>query len=427
MPFDALAKDSRLGGEALQEERKLQTDIDLANEELSRAASKVEWTRTLKDKGYVTGSELEADELAWRRQQVILDQAKTALDLFLVYSSPKAAEKAYTDWRESQREYDRVDARSNSEVASAKSDAAAKKEALAIEETRYKKVQDQIEKCIIVAPQPGMVVYDTSNSRYGQDNPMQKGTTVRHQQVLLNLPDMSEMVVKAKLNEAVVKQAVEGAPAFATIDAFSKARLTGKVTKIAVMPDRSNMWLNPGLKAYVTEVTLDQTPPGLKPGMSAQVSILVDTRNDVLQVPISAIHVDKGFQVAYVKTPAGTELRRVEVGLSNDRTAEILKGVAEGEEVYLFKPTGAPEIQLTAEEAKSQEQFDEKSGKGKKPGAAKPAPGKPGPAEVAKPMPSAPPAEGAKSAPAATSSAKDAPAPPTKDVAGVPTETGNHS
>ncbi|MCX5653120.1 MAG: hypothetical protein NTY65_00495, partial [Planctomycetota bacterium] len=161
-----------------------------------------------------------------------------------------------------------------------------------------------------------------------------------------------------KLHESVVKQAVDAAPAYITIDALPKDRLTGKVTKIAIMPDRSQWWLNPGLKTYLTEMTLDQTPEGLKPGMSAQVEVLVDTRNDVLQVPVSAVFVDQGFQVLYVKTPTGVETRRIEVGLSNERMVEIVKGLTEGEEVYLFKPPGAEELKVSDEEKKANEEAD---------------------------------------------------------------------
>ena len=186
-----------------------------------------------------------------------------------------------------------------------------------------------------------MVVYDTSGNRWNQNFVLEPGATVRNQQTLLKLPDMTEMHVKAKLHESVVKQVSEKAPAYVTIDAFPGDRLTGTVTKIAIMPDRGNFWLNPGLKSYITEVTLDKTPPNLKPGMSAQVEILVDTRPSVLQVPVSAVFVDKGFQVAYVRTPEGAaETRRVEVGLSNDKRIEITKGIEEGEVVYLFKPAG---------------------------------------------------------------------------------------
>jgi len=203
-----------------------------------------------------------------------------------------------------------------------------------------------------------MVVYDTSGGRYDRPVVIEPGATLRHQQNLIKLPDMSEMVVKVKLHESVVKQAAGEAPAFITIDAFPKERLTGKVTKIAVMPDRSQWWLNPGLKSYGTEITLDKTPEGLKPGMSAQVEILVDTRQAVLQVPVSAVFVDQGFQVAYVKTPAGVETRRVDVGLSNDRMVEITKGLSEGEEVYLFKPPGAEELRISEDEKKAREEAD---------------------------------------------------------------------
>jgi HlyD family secretion protein len=342
--FGKLSADPRLGGQALQEKRKLESDIDLAGEELSRAASKVEWTRTLKEKGYVTGSELEADELAVKRCKVELDQAKTALELFVRYEFPKQAEQAYTNWREAEREYTRVEARATSELASAKADLDAKQAAFDLEEGRLSKADSQRKKALIAAPQAGMVVYSRSQSRFSQENIIEVGAVVRHQQALIQLPDLSEMKVSAKVHESVVRQVADKAPAYVTVDAWPDRRFTGKVTKIAVMPDRSQWFLNPGLKTYVTDVTLDSTPPGLKPGMNAQVEIVVADRPNVLQVPVSAVHVDKGYQVVYARTPSGIQVRRVEIGLSNDRSVEILSGISEGEEVYLYRPPGAPEL-----------------------------------------------------------------------------------
>ena len=357
--FEPLLQEKSLGGDALQEKRRLESEIDLAAEELSRAANKVEWTRKLKEKGYVTGSELQADELAFKRQEVALDQAKTALDLFLRYEFPKAAEKAYTDWIEAKREYDRVDARTQSEVDSARAELDTKRETHRLEQTRLDKVRDQLAKSTIRAPQAGMVVFELSGR--DQTPVVSIGATVRHQQTLIKLPDLSEMSVNVKLHESVVKQVSLGAVAYATIDAFPKDRLTGKVTKIAVMPDRENWWMNPGLKAYQTQITLDATPAGLKPGMSAQVEILVDTRPDVLQVPISAVFLDKGIQVVYIKTPGGPETRRVEVGLSNERAVEILKGLREGEDVYLYKPAGTEELKISEEEMAERQQLERRA------------------------------------------------------------------
>ena len=353
-----LLQDKALGGAALQEQRKLETDISLASQEMERAMDKVEWTARLKEKGYVTGSELKADQLDLERKKVLLAQARTALELFIAYDFAKSAEKFYTDWIESKREYERVNARTTSELETAKATRDVAEQALALEDLHLKKVRDQLEKSVIRAPQPGMVVYDAGGGgRWSQNTTIEPGAIVRHRQNLIKLPDLSEMHVKAKVHESVVKQVYEDAPAYITIDAHPGERHTGAVTKVAVMPDRGNWWLNPGLKTYVTEVTLDKTPPGLKPGMSAQVEILIDSRTDVLQVPISAVHVDKGFQVVYVKVPGGVETRRVEVGLSNDKVVEIAKGLGAAEEVYLYKPTGAPELLVSEEEARPALEF----------------------------------------------------------------------
>ena len=345
--FATLAKDEALGGEALQRNRQLDSDIVLAAQELEQAAGKVEWTQRLNEKGYVTGSELKADKLAHQRTQVALEQARTALELFLAYEFPKMAEQAYTDWLEAKREYERVQARAASELESAQSNRDAKKDAFEQEDRLLAKAREQVEKAVIRASQPGMVVYYTGSGRR-EEVMIEAGANVRYQQTLIKLPNLAEMIVEAKLHESVVKQVAEGAPAFATIDAYPERRLTGRVTKVAVMPDRTAWWMPAGSRSYATQITLDEAPKALKPGMSAQVEILVDDRPDVLQVPVSSVYVDKGYQVVYVKTARGLEVRRVDLGLSNDRNVEILAGLEAGETVYLYKPTGAPELAAPA-------------------------------------------------------------------------------
>ena len=347
--FGAMAEDAALGGEALQKKRGLASEIDLANEELSRAASKVEWTRKLNEKGYVTGSELEADELAHHRTEVALEQARTALDLFLAYEFPKMAEKAYTDWLEAKREYERVQARAASELESSRANRDAKKDTFEQEERLLAKAREQVEKAVILAPQPGMVTYYTGTD-HRETVTVEAGAKAWYQQTLIKLPNLAEMVVQVKLHESVVKQVADGAPAYVTIDAYPDKRLKGRVTKIAVMPDRTAWWMPAGAKSYATQITLDEAPKGLKPGMSAQVEVLVDDRPDVLQVPVSSVYTDKGYQVAYVKTASGPQVRQVELGLSNDRNVEILSGLEAGETVYLYKPTGAPELAVPAKE-----------------------------------------------------------------------------
>ena len=342
--FAPLADDPALGGEALQQKRKFQSDIYLAEQEESSAQSTYEWTEKLEKMGYVTATELESDRLDVERRTAEVDQARMALELFLEYDFPKTAEQRYTDWLEAKREYGRVNERAESELGSALSLREDKRDAFEQEDRLLAKAKEQVERADIHAPQDGMVVYDTGGRR--DDFTLEAGASVRHQQTLIKLPNLSEMVVKAKLHESVVKQVAEGAPAFVTIDAYPDKRLTGRVTKLAVMPDRGNWWLNPGLKTYTTEITLDQTLPGLKPGMNAQVEVYVAQLSDTLQVPVAAVHVDQGYQVVYVRSQGGAEARIVEVGHMNDQAAEILEGIEEGEEVYLYRPDGAPALDV---------------------------------------------------------------------------------
>ncbi len=349
LDYASLVSDEALGGEALQQRRKLESDIDLAEEELKRGRTKAEWTRTLEKKGYVTGSELEADELAVKRQTVAVEQAKTALEIFRQYEFPKQAEQYFSDWREAKREYRRVEVRTASELATAKADLDAKQAAFELEKGRLAKTRTQLERAAITAPRDGMVVYARDNRRWGGDSDLAVGTQVRHQQTIIQLPDLSEMKVEAKVHESVVEQIREGSPASIVIDAWPDKQLSGRVTKVGVMPER--VWYS-SVKNYLTDVTLDDTPKGLKPGMSARVDILVADVPDALQVPVSAVYIDKGRQVVYVRTPSGrTEVRPIRPGLASEQAVQVLEGLEEGEVVCLFKPDDAPE--LPAEEVET--------------------------------------------------------------------------
>ncbi len=86
-----------LGGTARQDWRRFQTAIELASEDLSRAATTYQWSKRLGPKelggaGYVPGTEVEADYLALKRCGLQLEQAKLDLDIFLRYELPKQTE-----------------------------------------------------------------------------------------------------------------------------------------------------------------------------------------------------------------------------------------------------------------------------------------------------------------------------------------------
>src|SRR5262249_29296399 len=129
-----------------------------------------------------------------------------------------------------------------------------------------------------------------------------------------------------------------GQSARVRVDAFPDKVLKGHVKTVATVASQQD-WLSADVKVYQTMVAIDEPLPGLKPGMRAEVTIFTDShRERAVTVPIQAImgSVDMGSKrKVYVMTPRGPKEREIEVGLSNDKMAEVLDGLEEGDEVVV--------------------------------------------------------------------------------------------
>jgi HlyD family secretion protein len=68
-------------GDFPEEKRQCEANIALADEEMQRAAEKLEWSRKLAKEGFLTRTELQADELALRRKEIDLEMAKTKMNV----------------------------------------------------------------------------------------------------------------------------------------------------------------------------------------------------------------------------------------------------------------------------------------------------------------------------------------------------------
>jgi len=208
-------------------------------------------------------------------------------------------------------------------------------------------INEQLEKCVMRAKKTGLIVYGGGGEEmfyYGNQEPIREGATVRERQAIITIPDMTKMSVKVKIHETYIKKIRKGQKVRITIDAFPDQVLAGEVTKVGVLPDSQNRWMNPDLKVYLTTITIDGTYDWIKPGMSAKVEILVDHLKDVVYVPIQAVAPSDGKQICYVAGGIKPQKREVEIGQLNDEFIEIKKGLKEGEKVLLHPPeSGEPD------------------------------------------------------------------------------------
>ena len=328
-----------LGGESRQEVRRLSADVQLAAQQLTQAEEDLVYTVELVKKGYETDSREATDRLKVEQRKVQHDSAIEALRLFIRYTLPKEAEQRKSDCEEALRELDRVIARANSELAQAEAKLASQTATFKLEEERLQKTQDMIKKSSIVATKPGIVVYaSTSNPGRRRNNPIQEGASVRENETIINMPDLSTLAARVNIRETDIAKVQVGQPATITVEALPGKTFQGKVARKSPMASSEHRWLNPNTMVYETDVLLDGNGAGLDVGMSATAEILIANLKDCLYVPVQAVTTYKGNRVCWVQTDGGPELRTIETGHFTDKYVEVRSGLRDGEVVYLAPP-----------------------------------------------------------------------------------------
>ena len=117
-----------------------------------------------------------------------------------------------------------------------------------------------------------------------------------------------------------------------TLDAFPEIEFEGKV--IEIEPAET---IISGVVYYKTKVSLETENNKIKPGMTADITILTDLREKVLVVPQRAVSEKDGKN--FVKLASGDTFKEIEVqaGLRGSQgEIEILSGLKEGDEVITF-------------------------------------------------------------------------------------------
>ena len=329
--------DMRWSGAALQSKRQFESDIKLASQQLEKNANQLRGTEKLFANDYVASSELERDRLSHSSSIISLDSAKTSLSLFLAYDFPKEVERLYSDYKESQRQLERALASARSLEAQAMAKLKGAEATFNLQKQRLDRLVEQIDACVIRASAVGMVIYGSGGS-YRRREPIEIGTEVYERQLIIRIPNMNEMAAKVQVHESWIDKVKLDQPVRIVVDAFPDTQFTGKVLKIAPLPDPQYRWVDTSLKVYITLVSLEGDYTGLRPGMSAKVQITIEQLEDVVCIPVQAVVNRKGFKACYVVTDKGMELRPIKTGAFNDSYIQIIDGVEESEVISLSPP-----------------------------------------------------------------------------------------
>ena len=318
-----------------------EADITIADEELQRATDKVAWSTRLAEEGYLSRTELQADQLAEKRARLNLELSRAKLRTIEEFSNARSLEKLRAEVEEAKRNLDRVHHKHKALFVQAEADIRAKEVELERQRKRLEDIQEWISLCQIKAPVAGMVVYSTTGAdrRFRQRNePVAEGVDVREGQHLISLPTAASMVARARVYESSIEKVKKGMLARITVDSLPGVVFRGTVEKIGILPEEEMSWLSSDLKSYTVDVFVEGEAVGLRPGMNCTVEIVVAEYPSALYIPLQCV-IHLGSQpVVYLPHRGGPEAREVEIGLDNQSMVHILAGLTEGERVLMAPP-----------------------------------------------------------------------------------------
>ena len=312
------------------------TDLDMAEIDLKNRREDLAQTRNLFAKGFVTAADVKKSELEVTKAENAVAKAQTALKRLEEYTHASDLAAKRNALSQAEQRLARVKRENASQMSQKNADVAARTQNLQIIKRRMERLEQQLASCTIVAPADGMVVFATSGDRNAQ-NLIQEGATVRERQTILRLPDTSSMKAVLRVAEQQVARLREGQRA--------KVRIVGvadpvgaTLSKISVLADSGQRWMNPDLKEYPVDLVLDVTPPNLRPQMGVQAEVLISRASQVLAVPLASIY-SVGNRAFVFARSGKDDVKPVEVSLGqvNDTHAEMRKGLTGGEDVLILE------------------------------------------------------------------------------------------
>ncbi len=345
-----------MGPARLRNFRVYQVNIQKIIEE-GTVVKKGEWIATLDPSDFNTKLQDKAIDLEKKQSQYIQTQLDTTLEMRKArdelinleynveemkikleqskYEPPATIKQAEIDLDKSRRAFQQ--ATDNYQIKLQQN-----KAKMAEISAELRKVQNEYDQMLqlkqsfnILAPEDGMVVYH----RGWDGKPMKAGSSVHTwDPVVATLPDLTVMLSKTFINEVDIRKIKPGLLVEIGLDAFPEKHFTGLVTKVANVGEQRP---NSDSKVFEATIEINEQDDLLKPAMTTSNRIIVNEIDDALFVPLECLH-SEADSIAFVFKKSGINIKKqeIQVGKANTDEAIILKGLEEGDRVYLSVPQG---------------------------------------------------------------------------------------
>ncbi len=186
-------------------------------------------------------------------------------------------------------------------------------------------IQKQIQNAVLESPISGTII-----SIYGE-----KGETVKIGNSVIVMISESKFQIDVDIPESDIGKIDLGQPTQIVLDAFPRQKFFGKVT--AIEPAET---IIQGVVYYKITIGLNEIDEKIKSGMTANIIIITNSRENVLMVPQRAVKEKEGKRYVRIPAPtshAGFQEIPVETGIkSSDGMIEIISELKQGDKVITF-------------------------------------------------------------------------------------------
>lgn len=195
---------------------------------------------------------------------------------------------------------------------------------------RWEQAKAELKHCTVTAPRSGLVIHPSAAQWQGAPD-IEEGATVHKTQVMLLMPNLKKMQVKVGVHESVVDRVK---PEMKAVVVLNDRKIECQVLSVASITRPAGWWTGNVVK-YDTIIKIPENEPRLKPGMSAEVRIILAEHKDVVTVPVAAVLQTDSGDFCWVKDGNSVKRRILEIGDSNDVFIHVKSGLKEGDQVVL--------------------------------------------------------------------------------------------
>lgn len=316
--------------------------IERAERELERLTDKWTQTQELFKKEFVSKDEYDRDRLSYIEAKAELEKAQLTDRIYKDYQYPRDEKQKLSDVDEATAEMKRVERQNEINLKNKQSARANKARQLQMRQERLAEEKDQLEKCVILAPQDGLVVYGSTaqrdNWRWQQEGPISIGRQIRPNDLMITLPDTSEMIASVKVHESLAGRVRPGQTAQVSIEAVG-LELLGTVESIGVLAEGGG-WRDPNRREYTVKIAIDANGNAgvLKPSLRCEARLVLGAVDEALAVRVQAVFNDGAVRFVYVPEGAKFVRQPINVGRTSDEYAEVISGIESGTRVLLREP-----------------------------------------------------------------------------------------